>query len=121
MVDITAGDKILSVAGLYDYPSNTLTASNVEVFQSKTIFKPRNFEGTLKSISGTTLPVSLVVTVGSTDYTIYLNEKASVLKNNKKPTTLTRFVVGDTVRAYGSIRETNLTEIDAEIVRDTNF
>ena len=31
------------------------------------------------------------------------------------------FIVDDTVRVYGSIRQTNLAEIDAEMVRDTNF
>ena len=120
-VDIAAGDKILSASGTYDYSNNTLMARSLEVFQDKTMFTPRNFEGTLKSISGTTLPVSAVITVGGTDYTIYLAAKASVLKKNKSAASLARFVVGDTVRFWGGIRQTNFIEIDAEIIRDLNF
>ena len=119
--DIAAGDKVLSVSGTYDYSNNTLMARSLEVFQDKTMFTPRNFQGALKSISGTTLPVTAVILVGGTDYTVYLSAKASVLKNNKCPGSLARFVIGDTVRFYGGIRQTNFTEIDAEIIRDLNF
>ena len=119
--DLAAGDKILSASGTYDYSTNTLMARSVEVFQDKTMFTPRNFQGTLKSISGTALPVTAVITVGGTDYTVYLTTKASVLKNNKSAASLARFVVGDTVRFYGGIRPTNFTEIDADIIRDLNF
>ena len=85
------------------------------------MFAPRNFEGTLKSISGTTLPATLVVTVSGTDYTVYLAKTTVVLKKNRSAATLGRFVVDDTVRFYGAIRQANFTEIDAEIVRDLNF
>ena len=112
---------MLSAPGTYDYPTNTLTASSVDVYQSKSIFTSRNFEGTLKSICGTALPAVLTVTVGGTDYTAYLPDKSAVLKSNKSATSLTRFVVGDTVRLYGKIRQANLTEIDADTVRDLNF
>lgn len=91
------------------------------MYQDKSIFVERNFQGTLKSVSTVVLPATLVVTVGATDYTVYLADSSSVLRNNRKPTTLSRFVVGDTVRFYGAIRETNFEEIDAEVVRDLNF
>ncbi len=119
--DIAVGNKILSVSGTYNYDTNTLTATSLEIFQDKTMFTPRNFQGALKSISGTTLPVTAVILVGGTDYTVYLSAKASVLKNNKSPASLARFVIGDTVRFYGGIRQTNFIEIDAEIIRDLNF
>jgi len=119
--DIAVGDKVLSVSGTYDYETGVLTATALEIFQDKTMFTPRNFEGTLKSISGTTLPATLVVTVGGTDYTVYLAKGASVLKKNRSAATLGRFVVDDTVRFYGAIRQANFIEIDAEIVRDLNF
>jgi tRNA(Ile2) C34 agmatinyltransferase TiaS len=44
-----------------------------------------------------------------------------VLNNAKKKTTLSRFVVGDTVRMYGSIRQNNLSEIDVDTIRDLAF
>lgn len=119
--DISIGDKILSASGMYDYTSNSLQADDVKVYQNKAVFKPRNFQGTLKSVSATTLPAMLTVTVGNMDYNVYLSDKSAVLKKNKGTVGLTRFVVGDTVRFYGSIREANLSEIDASIMRDLEF
>lgn len=121
LADMAVGDKILSAVGTYSYEKKTLAADKIEVHQDKTVFTPRNFQGTLKSIAGTVLPSTLIVTALGTDYTVYLGEKASVLNNAKAATSLSRFVVGDIVRLYGAIRKTNLTEIDAEVIRDTNF
>ena len=119
--EMQAGDKVTSAAGMYDYTSKTLTATSVVVYQDASTFKPRNFEGSLKSISGTSFPVTLVVTVGTTDYAMYLAQGSTILNNAKKTTSLTRFVVGDKVRLYGSIRKTNLAEVDADTLRDLNF
>lgn len=119
--DLAVGDKILSAAGTYDYTTNTLSASSVSVYQEKSVFTPKNFQGTLKSLTATQLPTTAVVAVGTTDYTVYLPAGATILKNNKSAATLSRFVVGDTVRFYGAIRQTNLTEVDADIFRDLNF
>lgn len=119
--DLSAGDKVLSAEGTYDYTSQTLTASYVNVYQDKSIFTSRNFQGTLKSISGTDLPTTVVVTVGGTDYTVYLDKNAEVMKKNRSSALLSRFVVGDTVRFYGAIRQTNFSEVDAEVIRDLNF
>jgi len=119
--DISTGDKILSASGMYDYRTNALEANKLEVYQNKAVFTARNFQGTLKSISGTTLPAMLTVKVGSMDYGVYLGEKSSVLNRNKGTASLNRFVAGDIVRFYGSIRETNLSEVDASVVRDLEF
>lgn len=119
--DIGAGDRVVSASGMYDYQSNTFTANTLEIYQDSTVFLPRNFQGTLKSISGKALPVSMVVTVDGVDYTVYFDQKATVLKKDKSAATLARFVAGDTVRFWGAIRKTNLTEVDGEIVRDLNF
>lgn len=119
--DVFAGDRILSVSGTYDYSKNTFSANLVEVYQDKSIFVLKNFEGKLKSVSAAVLPTTLVVTVGNTDYTVYLGGSAGVLRNNKKAVSLSRFVAGDTVRLYGAIRQTNFTEIDASVVRDLDF
>ena len=93
----------------------------MEVYQDKAVFKAQNFQGTLKSLSGTALPASAVITVGKSDYTVYLPASAKVMSKNRAATTLQRFTAGDTVRFYGSIRQTNLQEIDAEILRNLNF
>ena len=119
--ELAVGDKVLSASGNFDYSTKTFTASDMEVYQDKSVFKARNFQGTLKSLSGTALPSSAVITVGKTDYTIYLAASAKVVSKNKAATTLQRFTLGDTVRFYGTIRQTNLQEIDAEILRNLNF
>ncbi|MEK7628016.1 MAG: hypothetical protein AAB421_01195 [Patescibacteria group bacterium] len=119
--ELTPGSKIISVSGVYSYPTNTLSAMHVEVHQDKLIFTPKNFQGKLKEIIGTSLPTTLVVTVEGTDYTVYLSATTSVLNGAKAKTTLSRYELGDTVRFYGAIRPVNLSEIDAEIVRDIDF
>lgn len=119
--ELAVGDKVLSALGNYDYTSKIFTATSMEAYQDKSLFKEQNFQGTLKSIGGTALPVSLVVTVGSKDYTVYLPATASVMSTNKAPTSLARFTVGDRVRLFGSVRPTNLGEIDASVLRNLNF
>jgi len=121
LADMAAGDRILSAVGTYSYEKGTLAADRIEVHQDKGIFAPRNFQGALKTIAGTVLPTTLTVTVSGTDYTVYLPANAAILNNAKQATSLSRFVVGDIVRFYGTIRKTDLTQIDAEVVRDTNF
>ena len=119
--ELAVGDKILSATGSFDYATKTFTASDMEVYQDKAVFKAQNFQGTLKSLSRTALPTSAVITVGKTDYTIYLAASAKVMSKNKATTTLQRFTLGDKLRFYGAIRQTNLFEIDAEIIRNLNF
>lgn len=119
--EVAVGDKVLSASGMYDYKTNILSATSTEFYQDKTVFNPRNFSGTLKEISGTTLPASLTVFVGNTTYTVFLTEKTLLFNKTKKATSLSRFVTGDKVRFYGKIRQTSLTEIDAEVVTDLNL
>ena len=119
--ELVVGDKILSASGSYDYATKTFTASTMEVYQDKSVFKAQNFQGTLKSLSGTALPTTAVVAVGKNDYTVYLPASATVMSKNKAATTLQRFTAGDTVRFYGSIRQINLQEIDASLIRNLAF
>ncbi len=119
--DIASGDKVLSAAGAYDYSTNTLVATAIEVYQDKAVFKPRNFEGKLTSISGTALPATFVVSVGGTEYTVYVSGNGAVLNASKKAASLSRFMIGDTVRFHGAVRPANLTEVDAEVIRDLAF
>lgn len=118
---LKSGDKIISMSGTYDYTAKTLSPAAIELYQSKDIFVAKNFEGTLKGISGATLPAHLTVSVGGVDYAVYLSGKSTVLSKSKSATSLKRFAEGDKVRFYGAIRETDLSEVDAEVVRDLNF
>ncbi len=119
--DIAAGDKVTAASGTYDYASKTLNASAVEVYQDKSIFVAQNFAGTLKSIAGTALPASVVVTVGKTNYTVYLGTSARVYSKNYVAVGLSRYASGDSVRFYGSKRQTNFEEVDATVIRNLAF
>src|SRR3989338_3002597 len=117
--DIAAGDKVLSVSGTYDYSNNTLMARSLEVFQDKTMFTPRNFQGALKSISGTTLPVTAVILVGGTDYTVYRSDiKSTFPSGTHVPEMLEQSrvksgVIVDTLMLKDS---NDLTEADRESI-----
>lgn len=119
--DLRAGDKILSVEGAYNYSTNALSATSIRVYQDQAVFLQRNFQGILKSLSGTTLPITATIAVDGANYTVSFASGTTILNNAKTAASLSRFVVGDTVRFYGSIRPTNLTEIDASVFRDINF
>lgn len=120
------GDAILRAAGIYDYAANILTATEITVFQPRSEFAPRNFEGALKEVRSAQLPATLIVTVSATDYTVMVSEKTEVLKKNRTPAQLARFVAGDAVRFYGAVREEEKTlqdalVVDAEVVRNLNL
>jgi hypothetical protein len=119
--DIAKGDNIVNAIGEYDYSTKILKATSIEVYQDPKVFAPRNFQGTLQSLSASTLPTVATVLIDGTVYTVHLSTKTAVLNNAKKPANLVRFVVGDTVRLYGSIRKDSLTTIDAEVIRDLAF
>ena len=120
------GDTVTLADGIFDHSKNTLTASHLTIFQSKEDFKPKNFQGTLKTMAGTAIPTSMVVTVSGTDYTVLLSESTKILQNNKKPAILGRFVIGDTIRFYGAVKESDklLTDalvVPADAVRNTSL
>ncbi|KKW20749.1 MAG: hypothetical protein UY62_C0042G0016 [Parcubacteria group bacterium GW2011_GWF2_50_9] len=120
------GDAILSASGIYDYARNLLTAESIVAYQNKANFAARNFEGTLKQIVSADIPATLIVAVGGVDHTVRLAKGAAALKKNRSAAELRRFVVGDTVRFYGPIREMEKTlndviVVDAEIVRNLNL
>jgi hypothetical protein len=118
--ELVKGDKVLSVSGSYDYTTNTLAADAIIIYQDKSVFVPRTFAGTVRSIAGTTLPTSVILDTPTASYTVYLPAGVQVLSNHAD-TTLSRFAAGDKVRVFGAIRPTNLADIDASVIRDLNF
>jgi len=117
LAHIKIGDTISKAAGDYDIPSKTLMAVSVTTYIDTNYYKPKNFQGTLQSVSGSTLTVQ----ISGISYTVNLNGNANILSKNKKPALLARFVPGDTVRIYGAIREVDDPIIDADIVRDLSL
>jgi len=119
--ELVVGDKVLSASGSYSYTNSTFAATGLTIYQDPSVFYPRNFQGTVTAISGSTLPATLTVSTAGEDYLVYFAAGAKVLSKNFAPTQLSRVQVGDTVRWYGAIRQQNLANIDAEVLRDLNF
>lgn len=120
-MQIAVGDKILSVSGIYHEPSQSIEASNVEIYQDPSIFIPHNFQGKLKGLSGTTLPAAFTLVLTSKEYNMVMSDKTEVLNAKREPAKLQRFVEGDTIRVYGKIRETDLKTVDVEVVRNIDL
>lgn len=118
---ISVGDKVISVSGSYNAITKKMEVSNIELYQEQSIFIPQNFQGTLKNLSGATLPVTFTLNVNGKDYKVYLPETAPIMRKDRSATDLKRFVEGDIVRVYGAIRNTDLNTIDAELIRNLNL
>ncbi|MFA6077568.1 MAG: hypothetical protein WC724_00955 [Candidatus Paceibacterota bacterium] len=116
------GDKVTKVDGVLNHATNQMIARSVVVYVDMKTFKPRNFEGKIKEISGTTLPLIFTATVGGVDYSVKLNEATVVLNNLRKSVKLSRFEAGDKVRFYGEIEEADSPIIGkVEIIRNLDL
>ncbi len=115
---IQAGKRITLASGLWNNLTNTMQASKVEIYQNKALLEKRTFEGTMKSLAGSTTPTTLVLTVGTTDFTVNVSSGISIIGKNWLPLPLSSFVIGDKVRVYGAVQPANMTVIDASIVRN---
>ncbi|MDD5547650.1 MAG: hypothetical protein PHN74_02000 [Candidatus Pacebacteria bacterium] len=119
---LNIGDKVTSVSGTMDYPTNTLMAQKIKVYADMNVFKPKNFQGILKEISGNSLPLTMVLEISGKTYTVKVPETAKILNNKRGAAQLGRFVVGDTVRVYGAIQEIDPSVIDGvTVVRNTSI
>jgi hypothetical protein len=118
---IAAGKKITLASGLFNNLTSTLQATKVDIYQNKALLSKRTFEGTLKSLTASaTPPTTLVLTVGSTDFTVNVPLNISIIGQNWLTLPLSSFVVGDKVRVYGAVQPQSMTTIDASIVRDAS-
>lgn len=76
------------------------------------------FEGTLQSVSSSTLPATLSLMIDSVVYTVQVPASALVLAKNWTATNLGVFQNGDKVRVFGSLQNSTSTVIDALVVRN---
>ncbi|MEN9614313.1 MAG: hypothetical protein RLZZ347_620 [Candidatus Parcubacteria bacterium] len=118
---IKVGDKITNATGVYNHVSKVLNADALRVYQDKSVFLPRNFEGTIVNITGSSLPATMTVMIGTKNYTVELTDKTEVLNRKKVAVSLKRFFADDSVRLYGAIKQDNLTTITAEVVRNLDL
>lgn len=114
------GDRVTDTVGTFDHATNTLYANVVIIYTDMKIYAERNFQGELKAISGGN-PQTLTVTTEGKDYSVILTSNTSIMNNKRKNVSLQRFVIGDTIRIYGNIRETEEPIIDAQIVRNISL
>ena len=81
--------------------------------KAHTMGKNKTLQGIVKSISGSTL----TLTVDATDYTVDASA-AKVLNRPRHVITLTDLTVGDKVRVFGMVTDTSIA---AKIVRDISL
>lgn len=117
---VVKGDKILSATGIYDRTSGVLDAKEISVYLNPAPFKPQNFEGVLKQIVSEN-PFVFVATVGGVDMTVYTTSEVTILTKARKPASVRRFVLNDTVRFYGARRESNQSFVDASVIRNLDL
>jgi hypothetical protein len=118
---LRAGDRVTKVTGDFDLSSKNISAQAVTIYLDTNQFKPKNFVGKLSEVPSSLDATTLKIIVDKTIYTVNLNSKTIIMRNDKSITTLQRFVAGDSVRFYGAIRETDEPIIDAEVVRNMSI
>ncbi|MCX6701796.1 MAG: DUF5666 domain-containing protein [Candidatus Zambryskibacteria bacterium] len=118
---VKVGDIITKTAGDYDLSTKTLVANTVLTYVDLSYYKPKNFEGVLKEVSGTVAPTSIKVLINGVSFVINITDKTSILSKNRNSTLLSRFILGDTIRIYGAIREVDDPIIDAGIIRNISL
>ena len=123
LANIAVGD-VISFVGTLNAGSNSLTVTATQVkdwSKSAKIFEKHVFEGSLLSAIGTTtLPTTMSLKVGNTTYTVQIGAGVPILSKNWATTNLGTFMVGDSVRVYGSVQPANLSVIDAVVVRNAS-
>lgn len=118
---VKVGDTISKTSGDYDLSSKVLVAINVKTFIDPNYYKPKLFEGKLVELTNLTAPSSIKVSVSGVTYLVNLNSSTLILNKLRNSVLLNRFVVGDSIRIFGAIREVDEPIIDAEVVRNTNI
>lgn len=118
---LLVGQKITKAYGVWNNLNNTMQAQKVDIYQNNALLNKRTFEGTLKTLSGTTtLPTTMVITVDTKDFTVNIPAGISILGKNWLTMPLASFVVGDKVRVYGAVQASNTSVIDASVVRNAS-
>lgn len=118
---IKVGDKITSAIGTLDHNKKQLSATFVNVYQNMKLFAPRLFEGTLTSVAADKQSLVVSSQKDGKSYTILIGSKTSIVNTAKAPVALRRYVVGDYIRIWGTLRETDYSLVDAEVVRNIDL
>lgn len=114
------GDRVIDTVGTFDHASKNLEANVVVIYTDMGVYQPRNFEGTLKTISLGS-PTTITLNTEGKDYTITISDKTEILNKARKAVSIKRYLEGDTIRVYGAIRESEEPIIDIELVRNVSL
>lgn len=114
------GDRVTDTVGTFDHTSKNLEANVVVIYTDMNVYRPRNFEGTLKTITHGN-PITFVLNIGGQNYTVILQNNAEILNKARKSVSIKRYLESDTVRVYGAIREAEEPIIDVEVVRNVSL
>ncbi len=114
--DVAVGGRVLA-KGLYNSQLMQLSADEVKIYSPEAI--PTTVEGIIKSIAGTTLPASMVVTSDGKDYTVNIATDTSVLNKRWLRATLASFAPGNKVRVYGTVNAGLI--VDATVIRNVSL
>lgn len=117
---VRVGDTVTDTVGTYDHANKTLDANVIVVYTDMNVYEPRNFEGTLKTISAGN-PTMITFNTEGRDYSVPITNNIVILNKARKPVSLKRYIEGDTIRVYGAIREAEEPIIDAEVLRDVSL
>ncbi len=122
--EISVGD-IISFQGMIASGSTssaiTVNATAIKDFSLIAATKVRTtINGTIKSVTSTTLPTAVVVTSEDKDYTVNVAADATVVNSLWVRTPISSFKVGDKVQAFGTVNITAST-MDATVIRDSSL
>lgn len=117
---VAVGDRITSVVGTYNPASNSIQATNIVVYVDATLFKEKNFQGTLVGTADVTAR-SFRLSISGVIYRVELTPEASILDAKRRKANLARFIEGDTVRVWGAIQESDTSLIKASIARNVDL
>jgi len=120
--EIKTGD-IISFTGTVSSGTNSAMVVDAKVIKNWSITKQNvrsKIEGTVKSVSGSTLPASIVVTAEGKDYTVSVSSATSVVNDAWASVSLSSFVVGNKVTAYGVVNDSTLS-VAATVLRNESI
>lgn len=119
---VRVGDRVTSMNGVFNHDTSTLVPQTVVIYVNKSLFIPQNFSGKLVAKNTTGATPSLDIASGGKTYTVYYTGNTTILNNKKSSTTLDRFLVGDSIRFFGTLREeVDAHNVDAEVIRNTSI
>ncbi|MDQ3075893.1 MAG: hypothetical protein M3Q34_02095 [bacterium] len=122
IAEVKVGDMI-SFTGKVTSGTSSAIVVDAKVIKNWSVTKQNvrsKIEGTVKSIAGTAAPTTLVLTKDSKDYTVNVATNTSIVNDDWVATTLSSFVVGNKVTAYGVVNDTTLSVV-ATVLRNESI